>query len=201
MRVTEETKQATRQAILDAAVKLFRSKGFEETTTRDLTREARIAVGTLFNYFPTKEAIVTQLVSDALAAGDAKYQKRRRNGATLQEDLFLLVATGLRSLKPLRTILKPALDAGFSPAASTDRAAASARGDHLDAVSSLLVEHGMAEPPTAAQLQIYWMLYVGVLSFWSADDSPKQEDTLAMLDQTVDMFAGWLDRSTDKGFS
>jgi hypothetical protein len=41
-------------------------------------------------------------------------------------------------------------------------------------------------------VQLYWTLYVGVLSFWSADKSPKQEDSLALLDQSLDMFVGWL---------
>ena len=32
----------------------------------------------------------------------------------------------------------------------------------------------------------------GVLAFWSKDASPKQEDTLALLDQSLAMFVGWL---------
>ena len=36
-------------------------------------------------------------------------------------------------------------------------------------------------------------LYVGVLTFWGRDKSPKQEDTLAMLDQAINMFAAWLE--------
>jgi hypothetical protein len=35
-------------------------------------------------------------------------------------------------------------------------------------------------------------LYTGVLAFWAGDKSPKQEDTLALLDQSLTMFVGWL---------
>jgi hypothetical protein len=35
-------------------------------------------------------------------------------------------------------------------------------------------------------------LYIGVLAFWAADKSPKQEDTLALLDQSLAMFVAWL---------
>jgi AcrR family transcriptional regulator len=192
MRVTAETRQTTRQAILEAAERLFRSQGFEQTTTRDLAREAGIAVGTLFNYFPTKEAIVMQLVTDSLETAVARFPKRRRGGASLEEDLFLFVTTGLRSLKPLREFLQPALDTGFSPAAGVAGDMSAARVDHLERMTALLAEHGLHEPPSALQLQMYWMLYVGVLSFWAKDGSPKQEDTLAMLDQSIDMFVGWL---------
>jgi hypothetical protein len=39
---------------------------------------------------------------------------------------------------------------------------------------------------------LYWTLYTGVLAFWSKDASPRQEDTLALLDQSLAMFVGWL---------
>jgi hypothetical protein len=45
-------------------------------------------------------------------------------------------------------------------------------------------------PPVA--VQVYWSLYTGVLAFWSADTSPRQEDTLALLDQSLNMFAAWM---------
>ena len=51
MRITAEEKDATRRRILDAAVQLFRTRGFEATTTRDIADAAGIATGTLFNYF------------------------------------------------------------------------------------------------------------------------------------------------------
>ena len=39
---------------------------------------------------------------------------------------------------------------------------------------------------------MYWALYVGVLFFWSADKSSQQEDTLALLDESLSMFVAWL---------
>jgi hypothetical protein len=39
---------------------------------------------------------------------------------------------------------------------------------------------------------LYWTLYTGVLAYWSSDASPRQEDTLALLDQSLAMFVGWL---------
>src|SRR6188768_2172083 len=65
MRVTAEAKEATRRKILDTAQDLFRTAGYDATTTRDIARAAGIATGTLFNYFPTKESIVVALVMDA----------------------------------------------------------------------------------------------------------------------------------------
>ena len=48
-------------------------------------------------------------------------------------------------------------------------------------------------------MHLYWTLYTGVLAFWAGDGSPKQEDTLALLDDSISMFAGWLrTQSTDE---
>ncbi|HEY2148205.1 MAG TPA: helix-turn-helix domain-containing protein, partial [Pirellulales bacterium] len=61
MRITAEQKSQTRKRILDAAVELFRTRGFDAATTRDLAIAAGIATGTVFNYFPNKESIVAAL--------------------------------------------------------------------------------------------------------------------------------------------
>ena len=45
-------------------------------------------------------------------------------------------------------------------------------------------------------LQLYWTLYTGVLAFWAKDTSPKQEDTLALLDESMTMFTDWLAKQT-----
>ena len=61
----------------------------------------------------------------------------------------------------------------------------------------LAVKHGHDEL-SPMSLQLYWTLYTGVLTFWSDDPSPHQEDTLALLDQSLRMFVGWL-RPSDNG--
>jgi len=48
-------------AIMEAALKLFTEKGFHGTTTAQISKEACIATGTLFNYFPTKEDLINSL--------------------------------------------------------------------------------------------------------------------------------------------
>ncbi|SDH69977.1 transcriptional regulator, TetR family [Alteribacillus bidgolensis] len=61
-----EKKQQTRGKILNAAVSLFREKGFESTTVQEITETAEVAKGTFFNYFPTKESIMETLAEDRL---------------------------------------------------------------------------------------------------------------------------------------
>src|SRR6266581_1192077 len=48
-------KERTKEQILSTALQLFREKGIEGTTTKEISKKAGIAEGTLFNYFKTKE--------------------------------------------------------------------------------------------------------------------------------------------------
>jgi AcrR family transcriptional regulator len=192
MRITAAEKDATRRRILDAAVQMFRGRGFEATTTRDIADEAGIATGTLFNYFPTKEAIVISLASDALGKARSNFEHDSAE-TSLEEELFALIVAELRQLKPLRKFITPLLETTLSPLSATHRAASndSLRTDHLETVANLVRKHRAAEPSPVA-LQMYWTLYTGALAFWAGDKSPKQEDTLALLDQSLAMFVAWL---------
>ncbi|WP_292464111.1 TetR/AcrR family transcriptional regulator [Methanolobus sp.] len=51
-------------ALLQAALKLFTEKGFHGTSTAQISKEAGVATGTLFNYFPTKEDLINGLYFD-----------------------------------------------------------------------------------------------------------------------------------------
>src|SRR5262249_33653781 len=110
MRVTAETRSATRERILEVAQQLFAANGFESTTTRDIAREAEIGVGTLFNYFPSKEAVVVSLVDEAVAGAHRRFAADGAKADSLAEELFAFIAADLRKLKPLRKNLLAALE-------------------------------------------------------------------------------------------
>ena len=50
-----------REAILAAALQLFVERGFYGTAVPEVARQARVAAGTIYNYFPSKEALVNAL--------------------------------------------------------------------------------------------------------------------------------------------
>lgn len=191
MRITAAAKAEMRVRLLEAGGRLFTEKGFEQTTTRDLASEVGVAAGTLFNYFPTKEALAMTLLADAFAAGRESYREQRRGGEGLAEDLFALTACELRALRAHRGFVAPVLETAFSPFA---RAAVSVAGEetrlaHLETVGEIARTHGVDVSERAVVMHLYWTLYLGVLGHWTADDSPTQAETLAVLDSSMRLFA------------
>ena len=45
---------------------------------------------------------------------------------------------------------------------------------------------------------LYWTLLQGIYSFWATDESPNQEDTLVVLDESMRLFAASLPGSTEQ---
>ena len=192
MRVTAEIRLATRERILETSRQLFAENGFEAATTRGIAEKAEIGVGTLFNYFPTKEAIVATLAAEAVEATLKGFAFDAAEGDSLAEELFAFIAAGLRKLKPFRKQLPVVLETALSPlAAGGNGEVQTLRVLHLETASQIIWRrHGGELSPVA--LQIYWSLYTGLLLFWANDRSLRQEDTLALLDHSMEMFSNWL---------
>jgi AcrR family transcriptional regulator len=55
----ERKKARTRQAIADAAARLFAERGYEQVAVAEVAREAEVSEQTVYNYFQTKEQLVT----------------------------------------------------------------------------------------------------------------------------------------------
>ncbi len=195
MRITADAKQATRAKILEVAQRLFRDKGFEDAKVRDIAAEVGMATGTLFNYFASKEEVAVALAEAAISDAEREFAGKRRGGASLREDLFLQVATQLRRLRPIRTFIQPVIETAFAAPvfSGTGKDGQRLAAEQLQAVAEILHAHRIDPERWSIAAPIYWALYVGVLTFWGRDKSPKQEDTLAMLDQAINMFVAWLE--------
>ena len=66
----ERKKARTRQIIADAAARLFAQHGYEQVAVSDVAREAEVSEQTVYNYFQTKDQLVTdrdQLVQHELS--------------------------------------------------------------------------------------------------------------------------------------
>ena len=70
-----------RRRIADAAVQLFIEKGFHKTTTRQIARASGSSIGSLYEYFASKEDIL-YLVCESIHAEVARGVTEAMSGAT-----------------------------------------------------------------------------------------------------------------------
>ncbi|GAA3573155.1 TetR/AcrR family transcriptional regulator [Amycolatopsis ultiminotia] len=73
--------ERTRERILSAAAHVFAEHGYAAGTTNRIAERARISIGSLYQYYPNKDAILAELVSRHLEVGAAAVQR------TLSEEL------------------------------------------------------------------------------------------------------------------
>src|ERR1700755_2344234 len=88
----ERKKARTRRVIADAAARLFAERGYEQVAVSDVAREADVSEQTVYNYFQTKEQLVTDLDQE------------------FQEELVRLIRTRATGTTPAAAIRDLVLD-------------------------------------------------------------------------------------------
>lgn len=98
--IREQKKMETRQAILDAAVKLFAENGFEQTSIEDIATEAGIGKTTVYGYFSNKKDIFLNYCDEELDLAFTQLQEADNSNKSLHDllvDFFMLKFTFITS--------------------------------------------------------------------------------------------------------
>ncbi|MCX7823515.1 MAG: TetR/AcrR family transcriptional regulator [Syntrophobacterales bacterium] len=66
---------STRELILSAALEIFAEKGYHDTTVDDIAKRAGIAKGSVYRYFPSKEALFNELLESRIQILDNSIQQ------------------------------------------------------------------------------------------------------------------------------
>jgi AcrR family transcriptional regulator len=187
-------KETTKTRIVAAALALFQAKGFDATTTKAIARKARVAEGTVFNYFATKEDIallfLEQEVEHAMAAVRGNARLRH---APIEEKLFALVQTQLEYLAPHERFIGAAFVQALRPGSKLSAFSPSAQAlqfRYLAFVQDLVddaIARGELAPASWWTPHVFWIYYLGVLLYWLHDTSPGKQQTLAFLDRSLNI--------------
>lgn len=121
----ERKKEETRLRIFEAAVDLFREKGFEQTTIDEITERADVGRGTFFNYFPRKEAVLSYLLGDAMARAEEESEAILAADQPTREKVASLFCRALAALEQdpelSRFVVREMLQRAFAGAPSHDK--------------------------------------------------------------------------------
>jgi len=174
---------AARDRLYATAMRLIARRGYEATTLRDIAKEARVSVGLLYRYFPSKQAVIIALYEE-LSADYARQAASMQPGKWRDRFIFAL-NTSLQVLQPHRVALRaliPVLvgdpDDGVF-AAGTAFSRQRVQQVFEDAVTGSSDAPG---PPFAEALgRLLYLVHLAVLLWWLLDKSPKQRATAALV--------------------
>src|SRR5258708_34509065 len=98
----ERKKARTRRLIADTAARLFAERGYEHVAVSDVAREAEAAEQTVYNYFPTKEQLVTDREGhiESQLCDLLRSRPPAMTPATAIRDFVLESVAGIRTIPP-----------------------------------------------------------------------------------------------------
>ena len=191
----EPKSEETRSRILQAALGLFRLKGFDETTMREIAAEARMATGAAYYYFKSKEALVMAFYEQAQQDMNGPIDEALAGQKTLEKCLRAILAVKLRYFEQDRVFLgalnRHAADPEhpLSPFSAETREIRNQDMRHFTRAMDIS-RMKIPEDLKLALPRILWLYQMGVILFWIHDRSPRQQRTRQLLDSSLPMVSG-----------
>lgn len=181
----------TRQRILTAALAVFRERGLEAATMREVATAAGMAVGAAYYYFPAKDAIVLAFYEEAQSAMRPTLEKVVARNASFEATLRGIIQTKLDIFCANRQLLS-ALASHVDP--KKPLSPFSVETAHIRESDLFFFEKTVAQaklklPKNVAPYlpRLLWLYQMGVLLFWVYDESVEQHRTSVLLDRTLKM--------------
>ena len=185
-------KERTKDRILQAALELFQKQGLEETTTKQISRRAGIAEGTLFNYFKTKEDLALFFFQKETTELIAWFRSQTRlRKASLPEKLFAIIHRQLDYIAPYEDFIGAVFFRSLQPRSKLGPLSLESqelRLRYLQFIREVLAEaEEKKEIPPVGDLGAYavGLFYIGMVTHWLHDSSKAKQKTLALLDRCL----------------
>jgi AcrR family transcriptional regulator len=191
MKKTPRKSDETRTRILDAALALFRERGFERSTMREVAQSAGMAVGAAYYYFDSKDAIVLAFYARAQAEMSAGIAESLDRATTLEARLRAVIERKFEYFRPNRRLMG-ALSAHADPEHPLSPFGKETRGIREEDVALFeraVTESGVKLPETVRPYlaRLLWMYQMGLILFWVYDNSAGQKRTGLLYEKTLSM--------------
>ena len=186
---TTQKSEETRARILAAALQVFRERGFEAATMREIASAAQMAVGAAYYYFDSKDALVMAFYGQAQNELTPVLDALLASSRTLEQRLRGIIGQKLDYFEPNRNLVS-ALTAHIDPAhplSPFSAATAPIRDLDLAFFQRAVDESGLRLPKSIAPYlpRLLWLYQMGIFLFWVYDGSANQSRTQMLLDKTL----------------
>lgn len=186
-RVRRQDGELTQARVFATALHLFRRKGFDATTVRDIAKGAGLSLGAAYHYFPSKEAIVTEIFRGHLArhalAADAAFARTDDLSARLRAAF----ETSLDVRREDRVLLGALarITLGDSPASLFAKETDALRQSSIDVFRRAVAVEAVAPEGRELAANALWALHLGLLLLFVRDETPHQQKTHRVLERIL----------------
>jgi AcrR family transcriptional regulator len=183
--------EETRARILEAALKVFRERGFARATMREIAAEAGVALGGAYYYFDSKDAIVMAFYERSQQEMTPALEAVLASARTLETRLRGIIEEKFTCFGPNRALLG-ALSAHTDPEhplSPFSRETAAIRDQDISFFARAVADSRVKLPPGIQPYlpRLLWLYQMGLILFWVYDRSPDQRRTKALFDKTLQM--------------
>jgi AcrR family transcriptional regulator len=183
--------EETRTRILEAALAVFRERGFERSTMREIASAAGMAVGAAYYYFESKDSIVMAFYERSQSEMSAQIEAALDKSRTLEARLRAIISTKFECFAPNRTLLG-ALSAHADPEhplSPFSKETAAIREKDIGFFARAVADSGVKLPANIKPYlpRLLWMYQMGLILFWVYDHSKEQRRTMILYDKTLKM--------------
>ncbi|HEY2284291.1 MAG TPA: TetR family transcriptional regulator [Streptosporangiaceae bacterium] len=186
--------QQTRAAIAQAALALFRERGFDATTMREIAARAGVSTGNAYYYFGSKEELVQEFYvlshAEHLAASAVAMAGETDLGARLRGTVQALIDVSAPYHGFAATFYKYAAEPS-SPLSPFSKESSPSR-DASVALYREVVDGSSARMPREVRdrlPELLWLYSMGVVLYWVHDTSPGCARTGHLIDVTAPVVA------------
>jgi len=178
---TTKKSEETRTRILEAALALFRKRGFEKTTMRDIAEASGVALGAAYYYFDSKDELVMGFYERAQRELDPLLEAALAKTNGLEERLRAVIEVKLQYFAPNRKLMG-ALSAHIDPQHPLSPFSEQTRAIRERDIGflSAAVDGSKTRVPDDLKThlpRVLWLYQMGLLLFWVYDPSPAQTKT------------------------
>jgi len=180
----------TRAAITDAALELFRSRGYEATTMRAIAERAGVSTGNAYYYFSSKEELIQEFYArshaEHLAASRPVLDRERDFTARLRGTLRALVDVQAPYHAFAATFYKHAAEPA-SPLSPFSRQSSPTREASVGLYREVLEgsDARLGGDLRERLPELLWLASMGVILYWVHDTSPGCARTYRLIDGAV----------------
>lgn len=190
--VSTPKSSASQAHILSTALAIFRQKGLDDSTMRQIAREANVALGAAYYYFPSKEAIVQEYYDSVVSEHARRVQETFASSKLdLEERLRAVFHSKLEILHEDRKLLGALFRYTGEPAHPLSVFAPATRHNRLKSIA--LFQAALAGEKLADDLResvplVLWAMQMLFLLYFIYDESAQQQRTHNLIDSSVELF-------------